>query len=67
MDLCGQRFSLGDVVNLTFGQSERERVSQRIDDHMDFRGQAAARAAYGLVDAGGQRGFGIICEGLRGR
>ena len=51
LDLCGQRFSLGNVVNLTFGQSERERVSQRIDDHMDFRGQAAARTAYGLVDA----------------
>ena len=51
LHLCGQRFSLSDVVNLTFGQSERERVSQRIDDHMDFRRQAAARTAYGLVDA----------------
>ena len=39
MNLCGQRFSLGDVVDLAAGQSERERVSQRVDDHMDFRGQ----------------------------
>ena len=51
LDLCGQRLSLVDVVDLTFGQSERERVSQRIDDHMDFRGQTAARTADGLVDA----------------
>jgi hypothetical protein len=26
LDLCGQRFSLGDVVDLACGQSERERV-----------------------------------------
>ena len=51
LDLCGQRFSLGDVVNLTCGQSERERVSQRIDDHMDLCGQTAARTTYSLVDA----------------
>jgi hypothetical protein len=33
-------------VDLACGQSERERVSQRVDNHMDFRGQAAARAAW---------------------
>ena len=48
---CGQRFSLRDVMNLAAGQTEREWISQGIDDHMDFRGQATARTANGLVDA----------------
>jgi hypothetical protein len=49
--LCGQCLSLGDIVDLASGQSERERVSECVDDQMDFRGQAAARTTYGLVDA----------------
>jgi hypothetical protein len=42
---------LRDVMNLAAGQTEREWISQGIDDHMDFRGQATARTADGLVDA----------------
>ena len=49
--LGSQRFSLGDVVDLAARQTEGERVSHGIDDHVDFRGQATARAAYGLVEA----------------
>jgi hypothetical protein len=44
-------FSLGDIVDLAAGEAERQRVAQGVDDHMDLGGQAAARAAYGLVDA----------------
>src|SRR5574340_1118730 len=43
-------FSLGDIVDLAPGEAERQRVAQGVDDHMDLGGQAAARAAYGLVD-----------------
>ena len=46
----GQRFGLSDVVDLAARQTERERISQSVDDHMDFRGQASARSAYGLID-----------------
>jgi hypothetical protein len=42
---------LRDVMNLAAGQTEREWVAQGVDDHMDFRGQTAARASNGLVDA----------------
>ena len=43
-------FSLGDVVDLSARQAERQRVAQGVDDHMDLGGWAAARAAYGLVE-----------------
>ena len=43
-------FSLGDVVDLSARQAERQRVAQGVDDHMDLGGRAAARATYGLVD-----------------
>ena len=49
--LCRERFGLGDVMDLTAGQTERERISEGVDDPMDFRGQATARTANGLVDA----------------
>ena len=42
---------LGDVVDLAAGEAERQRVAQGVDNHMDLGGQAAARAAYGLVEA----------------
>ncbi len=42
---------LGDVVDLAAGEAERQRIAQGVDDHMDLGGQAAARAAYGLVEA----------------
>ena len=44
-------FSLGDIVDLAAGEAERQRVAQGVDDHMNLGGRAAARAAYGLVDA----------------
>jgi hypothetical protein len=41
---------LGDVVDLAAGEAERQRIAESVDDHMDLGGQAAARAAYGLVE-----------------
>ena len=38
-------------MDLAAGEAERQGIAQGVDDHMDFGGQAAARAAYGLVDA----------------
>ena len=49
--LCRERFGLGDVMDLTAGQTKCDRISEGVDDHMDFRGQASARTTYGLVDA----------------
>jgi hypothetical protein len=37
-------------VDLAAGEAERHRIAESVDDHMDFGGQAAARAAYGLVE-----------------
>ena len=50
LHFSGEGFSLGDVVDLAASETERQRVAQGVDDHMDLGGQAAARAAYGLVD-----------------
>ena len=47
----GKGLGLGDVVDLAAGKAERQRVAQGVDNHMDLGGQAAARAAYGLVEA----------------
>ena len=49
LDLGRQCLGLRDIVDLAAGETERQRISQGIDDGMDFRGEAAARAAYGLV------------------
>ena len=49
LDLSRERFCLCDVVCLSSSQAESEGISQGVDDGMDFRRQAAARAAYGLV------------------
>ena len=49
-DLGGERLGLRDVMDLTAGQTQRQRIAQRIDDDMDFRRQTAARAAYRLVE-----------------
>ena len=49
--LGGQRFGLGDVVDLATGEAERQGISQGIDNGVDFRREAAARAAHGLVEA----------------
>lgn len=44
-----QFFGLRHIVDLAAGEAEHEWISQGVDDGMDFRRQAAARAAYGLV------------------
>ena len=51
LHLGGERFSLVDVVDLPACEAKRQRVAQGVDDHVDFGGQTAARAAYGLVEA----------------
>ena len=51
LQLGGERFGLVDVVDLPAGETERQRIAQGVDDHMDFGGQTAARAAYSLVEA----------------
>ena len=51
LHLGGECFGLVDIVDLPAGETERQRIAQGVDDHMDFGGQAAARAAYGLVEA----------------
>jgi hypothetical protein len=50
LHLSREGFSLGDVVDLAAGEAKRQRVAQGVDNHMDLGGQAAARAAYGLVE-----------------
>ena len=50
-DLGGERRGLGDVMDLAAGETERQGISQGIDDRMDFRRQPATRAPYGLVEA----------------
>jgi hypothetical protein len=50
LHFSGEGFSLGDVVDLAAGETERQRIAQGVDDHMDLGGRAAARAAYGLVE-----------------
>jgi hypothetical protein len=49
-DLGDKRFSLGDVVNLSASETQRQRIAQGIDDDMNFGCQPAARATYGLVE-----------------
>ena len=50
LDKCHQRLGLRDIVNLAAGEAERQRIAQGIDDHVDLRGEPAARAADGLVE-----------------
>ena len=51
LDKRRERFGLGDVVNLPARETERQRIAQSVDDSVDFCCEAAARAAYGLVEA----------------
>ena len=50
LHLGDKRLGLSDVVNLPAGQAQRQRIAQGVDDDMNFGRQAAARAAYGLVE-----------------
>ena len=43
-------FSLGDIVDLAAGEAERQRIAQGVDDDMNFGGQPATQATYGLVE-----------------
>jgi hypothetical protein len=47
----GEGFGLVEVVDMPAGEAERQRIAQGVDDPMNFGGRAAARAAYGLVEA----------------
>ena len=49
LDLGRQPFRLGDVVSVARGEAERQWIAKGVDDHVDFRGETAARAADGLV------------------
>ena len=49
--LGGEGLRLGDVVGLPAREADGQRISQRIDNDMDFRCQPTARAAYGLIAA----------------
>jgi hypothetical protein len=51
LHLCGEGFGLVDIVDLPACKADGHRIAQGVDDHMNFGGQAAARAAYGLVGA----------------
>lgn len=50
LDQRQQGLRLCDVVNLASRDAECQRVAQRIDDHVDFRREPAARATDGLVE-----------------
>ena len=43
LDFGEQRFGLGDVVSLTAGQADRQRIAERVDDGVDLGRQPAAR------------------------
>ena len=48
-DLFGKRLGLRDVMNLTAGEAEGERIAERVDDGVYLGRQPTARAAYCLV------------------
>jgi len=51
LQLGHERFGLCDIVRLSAGEAQRQRVAQGVYDDMNFGGQAAARATYSLVEA----------------
>jgi hypothetical protein len=50
LDRRQQRRSLRDIVNLTAGQYESQRIAEGIDDRVDFGREPAARAADRLLE-----------------
>ena len=50
LDKCQQCVGLRDVMDLPTREAERQRISQRVDDYVDFRREPAARAANGLIE-----------------
>src|ERR1043166_8068087 len=51
LDVCDQRLDADAVVTLAGKKNEADQVAQRICERHDFRGQAAARAADGLIES----------------
>ena len=51
LNLGDEGFGLRDVVNLSSGEAQRQWIAQGVDHGMNFGGQPAARATYGLVEA----------------
>ena len=49
LDAFEQQLGLRDIGGLPRRERQRDGVAERIDDRMDFRRQAAARAPDGLV------------------
>ena len=50
LHLCGQDFGLLDIVDVAAGQAEHQRIAERVDDHVDFGREPAARAPDRPVD-----------------
>ena len=44
LDFGEERFGLGDVVDLTAGQADRQRIAERVDNGVDLGRQSAARS-----------------------
>ena len=44
-----QRISPGQIVRLSRGQQQAQRIAERVDQRMDLGAQTAAAAAKGLV------------------
>ena len=49
--LIGQQFGLLDVVNLSTGEAEHQRIAECIDNRMDLGRQPTTRTAYRFIDA----------------
>ena len=52
LDKSGKGFGLRNVVDLSGCEAQRQRIAERVDDHMDFRREPAARAPDGLIGTG---------------
>ena len=50
LDKRQQCAGLRDVMDLPTREAERQRITQGVDNHMDFRREPAARAADGLIE-----------------
>jgi hypothetical protein len=51
LDVCDQRLDADAVVTLSGKKNEADQVAQSICERHDFRGQAAARSADGLIES----------------
>ena len=51
LDVCDQRLDADAVVTLAWKKNEADQIAQRICERHDLGGQAAARAADGLIES----------------